>query len=52
MNDNTTHDKNSIARELGYENFEDAPVVVQNNIKSVLEGPLVEDPFYQLRRGE
>ena len=40
--------KDSIAREFGYDSFEDAPEVVQNNIKH--REIVVRDPFAALRR--
>jgi hypothetical protein len=51
MCNNDTEPKDSIARDLGWSSYADAPQVVQNNIDAALEGPTVEDPFAMLRRG-
>jgi hypothetical protein len=52
MCDNDRAEKERIAREGGWESYDAAPTVVQNNIDSVVQGPVVEDPFAPLRRGD
>lgn len=42
-------DKNSIAQDQGWESYDDAPPIVQNNIDSIVDGPEIEDPFAALR---
>lgn len=40
---------NDVAEEHGWESFESAPEVVQNNIESKVDG-IDDDPFWLLRK--
>ena len=50
MTTNDIDDKDSIARELGWDSYDTAPDQVQRNIDSLIEGPFVEAPFAPLDR--
>jgi len=49
MTTNELSDKERTARDLGWDSYDDAPKVVQNNIDSIVEGPALKDPFRILR---
>lgn len=49
MPSTTAEDKDSIARDLGWDSYADAPGIVQRNIDAKLDG-IDDDPFWMLRR--
>lgn len=52
MSDNNCSDKERVAHDFGWDSYDDAPTVVQNNIDSIVDGPAIEDPFGILRPGK
>lgn len=44
-------ERERLARRLGWDSYDDAPHIVQNNIDAKLEG-IDDDPFWMLRRPE